>query len=127
MVAALLLLAGVLMPWSEEVGSTAVPAGSTAIVLGAGSFLAGLRMWRTRRRWVAITGSGVATVAGVVAAGVATATLLLLQVRNSGPFGPGLFVIFAGGVLVAAFGHEALTRLRRDPRHWDRRLRDRSL
>ncbi len=87
-------------------------------------FLAGTRLWRTRRRWIAALASAVGLLAGLVA--LATAIYELARIRGhvagtlpGGPglwrvtYGSGLYVIVAAAVVASLSSFGALRRQRR--------------
>jgi eukaryotic-like serine/threonine-protein kinase len=113
----LLLFAGVLMPWSSEVHGVSESTESVALSAFALILvLAGVRMWRTARRWVAKTASLVAMTAGLAA--MAVVALAVIRIEGTVSFGP--FVVFTGGALGMVGGQRALLRLRWALRPWDR-------
>ena len=107
------LLVGVLLPWTADSLGAAHAEGTYAVGVGILLLLAGLRMLRTRRRWVAIVWSGLA-----VPAGLGAVFLALWVTATEGATGPGLLTLVASGAAAAFSGNRALGRLRRDPRRW---------
>jgi serine/threonine protein kinase len=135
--AGLLLFVGAFLPWATVRGGPPGPrgidqnrlglafrGGSVALVAGVILILAGARLWKTRRRWIAILMSLAATLAGLSGLIVALYEAVLIKGRVAGTLtgaqrglpvvlGTGLLVVLVGGALGLVSGYAALARLRR--------------
>jgi serine/threonine protein kinase len=132
--AGLLLFVGAFLPWATVRGGPrgldqnrlglAFRGGSVVLVAGVALVLAGARLWKTRRRWIAILMSFAATVAGLSGVVVAPYEAVLIKGRVAGTLtgaqrglpvvlGTGLLVVLVGGALGLVSGYAALARLRR--------------
>jgi hypothetical protein len=109
---ALAVFTGALLPWSTNELGIAFGESTIAIGLAALLFLAGVRMWRTRRRWVATVASMVAALSGLAAAAVGLYEILRIGGRDAQGMGPGPAVILCAGMLALTAGSRALKRLR---------------
>lgn len=114
------MLVSIFLPWdsvgSEKVIGAEFRAGALVAIGAVVLFLAGLRMWRTRRRWVASLSAGVAMLSGIAGVGLATYELI----RLADPSGGGVFVLLGSSFLAAFAGYRAqvrLTDMRRQERH----------
>jgi len=118
--AGVLMLVSIFLPW-ESVGAenrigAEFRAGALVAIGAVILFVAGLRMWRTRRRWVASFFAWVAALTGIAGVGLAAYELI----RLADPSGGGLFVLLGSSVLTGFAGYRAqarLTDLKRQERH----------
>jgi eukaryotic-like serine/threonine-protein kinase len=112
--AGVLMLVSIFLPWGS-VGSgpeshvgAEFRAGALVAVGAIVLFLAGLRMWRTRRRWVASLVAGGAVLCGIAGVGLSTYELLLLADPSNGA---GLFLLLGSSLLTVLAGYRAQKRL----------------
>ena len=115
MLASLAALVGIFFPWRAEVRGTAFGQGSVVAIGAVALFLAGLRISRTRRRWVAISASALSVGLGTVGLFFAPITMIVI-----GGDGSGLALVFTSALVAAVSGYRALGRLHADPRRWER-------
>jgi serine/threonine protein kinase len=118
-----LMLMSIFMPWGSvgngqdsHVGAE-FRSGALVAVGAVALFLAGLRLWRTRRRWVASFVAWFASLLGL--GGVGLASYELIQIGDP-VNAQGLFVLLGASVLTAFAGYRAqdrLARLRRQERY----------
>jgi serine/threonine protein kinase len=115
MASALSMLVAVMLRWSSSTLGVAFQESALAVAAAAVIlFLAGWRMWRTRRRWVGAAASTLASTTGLVAASVGLFTIFRVVGRDQQVLGPGPMVIVAAGLIAFAAGYLALKRLRLD-------------
>jgi len=114
------MLVSIFLPWSsvgtESLIGAEFRAGALVAIGAVILFLAGLRMWRTRRRWVASLFAWVAALTGVVGVGLAAYELI----RLADPSGSGLFLLLGSSLVSAFAGYRAQRRLadlKRQERH----------
>ena len=121
--AGILMLASIFLPWGsvgQGPGRTLgveFRSGALVAVAAVALFLAGLRLWRTRRRWVAAVVSAGTTVIGIAGVGLATYELVRLGDPSNGG---GLFLLLGSSLATAGAGYRAQGRLaamRRRERH----------
>ncbi|MBA3728885.1 MAG: hypothetical protein H0W94_06775 [Actinobacteria bacterium] len=117
-VAGLAMVVGMLLPWSSGAQASAFDSVGVVGALTALLLIAAWVMWRTRRRWLAITASAFALLAGLAGATLAAFVALAVLIDDEVRLQAGLAVIFLAGLLGAAAGRRALRRLRSDPRRW---------
>jgi NO-binding membrane sensor protein with MHYT domain len=115
MLASLAALIGIFFPWRAEVRGTAFGQSGVVAIGAAALFVSGLRIWRTRRRWVAISASALSLGLGTVGLFFAPITMLVI-----GGDGGGLALVFASALVAVVSGYRALGRLHADPRPWER-------
>ena len=129
-----LALAGALLPWvairggprglSEGRLGIAVPGGGLAVLGAFALLMAGVRLWTTTRRWVALLASIAAAAAGVELASVGLYELAVIRGRvrltpagaaggSNVAYGIGLAVTLGASLLGFVAGSVALRRLRR--------------
>ena len=114
--AGVLMLVSIFLPWSSAGAASQKHVGaefrSAALVVieAVVLFLLGLRLWRTRRRWVASAGAVAATVCGLAGIGLATYELVRLGDPSSAQ---GLFVLLGANLVTAVAGSRAQGRLAR--------------
>ncbi|HEV8420789.1 MAG TPA: protein kinase, partial [Actinomycetota bacterium] len=117
------MLVSIFLPWGT-VGSSAeghvgaeFRSGALVAIEAVVLFLVGLRLWRTRRRWVASLLAGGASLGGLAGVGLACYEL----VRLGGPSkAQGLFLLLGASLVTAFAGYRAqgrLARMRRQERY----------
>jgi serine/threonine protein kinase len=129
--AALVVTAGVLQPWARitgNAGSTdrlglAFRGGDIAVIGAITLVAAGWRLWRTVRRWVEMLMSLAAAAAGAGIVAIGGYELVTIPDRVHGRlfagrptavgYGPGLYLVLAGGAIAAVAGAASFKRLRR--------------
>jgi eukaryotic-like serine/threonine-protein kinase len=121
--AGVLMLVSIFLPWSS-VGSSAdtvagaeFRSGALVAIEAVTLFLAGLRLWRTRRHWVASLFAGVAALAGL--AGISLASYELVRLGDPSN-AQGLWLLLGSSLVTAVAAYRAqarLARLRRKERH----------
>jgi hypothetical protein len=109
---AIAVFVGSLLPWSRD--RLGFDFAESYIVMAASAvlFLAGLRMWRTRRRWVAVAASTFASLAGLAAGTVGLFEIIRIAGRDRQGLGSGLLVVLVAGLVAFSAGARALRRLR---------------
>lgn len=121
--AGVLMLVSIFLPWGSMGSASGRHIGAefrsgALVAIGAVAlFLAGIRLWRTRRRWVAALVAGFATLFGIAGVGLATFELVALGDPSNAQ---GLFLLLGSSLLTAIAGYRAqerLARLRRRERH----------
>jgi serine/threonine protein kinase len=121
--AGVLMLVSILLPWRSVEGSAETVVGAefrsgALVAIGAVAlFLGGLRLWRTRRRWVASLVAGMASLAGLAGIGLACYELVRLGDPSNAQ---GLWVLLGSSLVTAIAGYGAqarLARTRRQERH----------
>jgi hypothetical protein len=123
--------AGVLQPWAHitgNAGSTdrlglAFRGGDIAVIGAIALVAAGWRLWRTVRRWVEMLMSLTAAAAGAGIVAIGGYELVTIRDRVHGRlfagratvvgYGPGLYLVLAGGAIAAVAGAASFKRLRR--------------
>jgi protein kinase-like protein len=120
--AGVLILVSILLPWSSggsapdsHVGAE-FRSGALVAIEALVLFLAGLRLWRTRRRWVASVVAGLAALCGLAGVGLAMYELVRLGDPSNAQ---GLFVLLGSNLVTAFAGYRAQARLAR-LRHQER-------
>jgi uncharacterized membrane protein YidH (DUF202 family) len=121
--AGVLMLMSIFMPWGSvgnghdrHVGAE-FRSGSLVAIGAVALFLAGLRLWRTRRLWVASFVAWFAALLGL--GGVGLASYELIQIGDP-PNAQGLFLLLGSSILTAFAAYRAqdrLARLRRQERY----------
>ncbi|HEY3209347.1 MAG TPA: serine/threonine-protein kinase [Actinomycetota bacterium] len=114
--AGLLMLVSIFLPWGS-VGSgleshvgAEFRSGALVAIEGVAQFLAGLRLWRTRRRWVASLFAGGASLVGIAGVGFASYELIRLGDPSNAP---GLLLLLGSNLVTAFAGYRAQERLAR--------------
>jgi Protein kinase domain len=111
--AAVLMLVSVFLPWSSDTATrshagaefrSGVLVAIEAVIL----FLSGLRLWRTRRRWVASLVALVASLLGLAGIGLAVYELVRLGDPSNAQ---GLFLLLGANLVTAVAGYRAQGRL----------------
>jgi hypothetical protein len=105
---------GSLVPWTSGPSRLGIDFAESAVAVTAAALLvvAGVRMWRTRRRWVATTAATVASISGLAAAAVALYSIFRIALRDQNSLGPGPEIVLVGGLVAFVAGVRALKRLR---------------
>ena len=121
--AGVLVLVSIFLPWGS-VGSGAEShvgaefrSGALVAIEAVALFLAGLRLWRTRRRWVASLAAGGASLFGI--GGVGLASYELVKLGDPG-HAQGLLVLLGSNLVTAFAGYRAqgrVARIRRQERY----------
>ena len=121
--AGVLVLVSIFLPWSS-VGSGAKShvgaefrSGALVAIEAVALFLAGLRLWRTRRRWVVLLFVGGVSLFGI--AGVGFASYELVKLGDPG-HAQGLLVLLGSNLVTAFAGYRAqgrVARIRRQERY----------
>lgn len=115
MVSALAVFVGSLVPWSAGPSRLGIDFAESAVAISAAALLllSGVRMWRTRRRWVAATAATVASISGLSAAAVGLYSIFRIALRDRNSLGPGPEIVLVGALVAFVAGARALKRLRR--------------
>ena len=112
--AAVLMLVSIFMPWAatgsgqnSHVGAE-FRSGALVAIGAVVLFVAGLRLWRTRRRWVASLFAWFAALIGVAGVGLSSYELIRL---GEPPNAQGLFVLLGASFVAAVAAYRAQDRL----------------
>ena len=111
-VAGVVMLASIFVPWGRVAPDVdrrigvEFRAGAPVAIGGVFLFLFGLRMWLTRRRWVASLASGASVLVGIAGVGLAAVELILLDDPSVG-----LYLLLGSSVVAAFAGYGAQKRL----------------
>jgi serine/threonine protein kinase len=111
--AAVLMLVSVFLPWSSDTATRShagaeFRSGALVAIEAVILFLLGLRLWRTRRRWVASLAALVASLFGLAGIGLATYELVRLGDPSNAQ---GLFLLVGANLVTAVAGYRAQGRL----------------
>jgi hypothetical protein len=111
--ASVLMLVSVFLPWSSDAGAQShagaeFRSGALVAIEAVVLFLFGLRLWRTRRRWVASLVALAATLFGLAGIGLAMYELVRLGDPSNAQ---GLYLLLGANLLAAVAGFRAQARL----------------
>lgn len=115
-VCAVAMFVGALLPWSARNLGVSFPESALAIAGAAVAFLAAVRMWRTRRRWVAAAASAIAASTGLASAALGLYEILRIGGRDAQSVESGPVILLVAGLVAFAAGTRALKRLRFETR-----------
>jgi serine/threonine protein kinase len=115
-VCAVAMFVGALLPWSARNLGVSFPESALAIAGAAVAFLAAVRMWRTRRRWVAAASSAIAGTTGLASAALGLYEIFRIGGRDAQSVESGPVILLVAGLVAFAAGTRALKRLRFETR-----------